>query len=203
MSRQSSRLTEKAEVRMNPVNSNPGVIPKKNTGNKSNLPDPKPNVRNKNQNATKNNSKIQLNAMASCSPQDSLFSQDNSSSCDIAQIIIPPIFKVQDLENKILDDLKAATSNLSPESMLLAQAIVKAVLAATDLKIAEIKKEHAAEISKLEKEKQALKNHNDHLENYGRKNSIIISGSNMDKSGTNEDTYSVAMKLINDHTGVK
>ena len=98
--------------------------------------------------------------------------------------------------------MKSESSGLSPENASLAQHIVRAVLAATDHKIAEERKKHQAEVAALKQEIRELKDERDHDENYGRKNSIIISGSAIPKSLLNEDTYNVAASIVNSNTGI-
>ena len=96
----------------------------------------------------------------------------------------------------------ADTSSLPEWSSTLALAIVKAVLASTDHKIAEERKRHETEVCQLKKQIESLKDQRDELESYGRRNTLVISGSQLPKSATNEDTYSIAVKTINDNVGL-
>ena len=114
----------------------------------------------------------------------------------------PPTIKSSLTSTAILDGLKEETALLSPELSSLAQAIVKAVIAATDAKIEEERRRHEEEEARLKKIIQKIADRNEHLESYGRRNSFVISGSAIPKSATNEDCYDVAMSLISNQTGI-
>ena len=115
---------------------------------------------------------------------------------------VDSIFSLHDLEGRILDTLKAEEFGLSNESVKLAEAIIRAVLAVTDLRRAEEKKIYETENAALKAEIVKLKNERDDDENYSRKNTLVISGSEIPKSSTNEDCYNTVITIINEKTGV-
>ena len=54
----------------------------------------------------------------------------------------------------------------------------------------------------MKKQIEELKEEKDHLENYSRRNTLVISGSEVPKSAINEDSYKVVVSLVNAKTGV-
>ena len=115
----------------------------------------------------------------------------------------PSIFQSSDdsrAERKILDTLREDTAGLTPENAFLAETIgkilVKAVLAATDYKLIEQRKKHDAEIAVLKTKIQTLADQRDMLENYTRRNTVVISGPALPKTTTNEDCYDIVTKLV-------
>ena len=103
-------------------------------------------------------------------------------------------------EKQIMASLRQDTASLTPENANLAETIgkilVKAVLAATDVMLKEERKKHEAEVQALKAKIQTLADQRDELENYTRRNTIVISGPALPKSATNEDCYDVVTKLV-------
>ena len=81
------------------------------------------------------------------------------------------------------------------------KAVVKAVLAATDHQLAEEKKRHDTEVAGLKAQIEDLVDQRDELENYGRRNTIVLSGSAIPKTATNEDCYDIVSKMLDEKIG--
>ena len=100
-------------------------------------------------------------------------------------------------ENTIMDQLKLDIAGLSPDLMKLAQAIVKAVLTISDAKIEAERKRHEREVEDLRHQIQELSDEKDDMENYVRRNTIVISGPSITPAVTHEDTYATVIDIVN------
>ena len=106
-------------------------------------------------------------------------------------------------ENIILEQLKSDVAGLSPDLMKLAQAIVKALITVSDAKLEAQQKRHELEVEGLRHQIQELSEQKDDLENYGRRNTIVISGPSITPTVTHEDTYATVMDLVNSKIGIQ
>ena len=108
-------------------------------------------------------------------------------------------------EKIVLDSLEEETSALTKENaslaLIIVEAVVKAVLAATDHQQAEEKKRHENEVAGLKAQIDDLIDQRDELENYGRRNTIVLSGSAIPKTATHEDCYDVVQKMLSEKIG--
>ena len=100
-------------------------------------------------------------------------------------------------ESTVMGQLKLDIAGLSPDLMKLAQAIVKAVLTISDAKLEAERKRHELELEGLRQEIQELSDEKDDMENYGRRNTIVISGPSITPAVTHEDTYATVMDIVN------
>ena len=87
-------------------------------------------------------------------------------------------------------------SGLSPQSKLLATTIITAVAASMKKQFEEERENYQARITTLEEQVQSLRDMHDDLENYGRRNTIVISGSSLPNVATNENCIDIATQLI-------
>ena len=106
-------------------------------------------------------------------------------------------------ENVILQQLNMDSMELSPDSAKLAQVIVRAMLSITNAKLEEERKRHDAEIASLKSQVEELMVERDDLENYGRRNTIVISGPSVPPSRTHEDCYEAVTSIVSSQLGVK
>ena len=104
-------------------------------------------------------------------------------------------------ESNIMDQLNTDIAGLSPDLMKLAQAIVKALLTVSDAKLEAERKRHELEVEGLRKQIQELADEKDDLENYGRRNTFVISGPAITPVATHEDTYSTVINILNSKVG--
>ena len=104
-------------------------------------------------------------------------------------------------ESKIMGQLNLDIAGLSPDLMKLAQAIVKAVLTISDAKLEAERKRHELEVEGLRHQIQELTDQKDDLENYGRRNTFVISGPAITPVATHEDTYSTVIDIVNSKVG--
>ena len=100
-----------------------------------------------------------------------------------------------------MDQLKSDVAGLSPDLMKLAQAIVKALITVSDAKLEAQRKRHELEVEGLRHQIQELAEQKDDLENYGRRNTIVISGPAITPTATHEDTYATVMDIVNTKVG--
>ena len=106
-------------------------------------------------------------------------------------------------EERILEQLSVDSADLPPQFAKLAQVIVRAVLSCTDAKLEAERKRHNAEMDALRLKVQELEVERDFLENYGRRNTIVISGPDILPTRTHEDCYTSVIDIVSSKTGVK
>ena len=106
-------------------------------------------------------------------------------------------------ENRILEQLNVDSMDLSPELAKLAHIIVRAMLSITDAKLEAERRRHDAEVESLRNQVLDLVDQKDELENYGRRNTIVISGSAITPATTNEDCYNTVLDIVSSKTGVQ
>ena len=107
------------------------------------------------------------------------------------------------LKQLVLDQLTKETANLTKESVLLAQAIVKAILMVTETKFAAERRRYEAKIEERDRRIIELIEDKDDLENYGRGNTVVIAGPAMTPSQQNEDCYQTSLNLIESKVGIQ
>ena len=105
--------------------------------------------------------------------------------------------------NDILTQIEMDTTGLSSENRTLAQCIVRSVLRATEKLFEQERRRHEAEVEGLKTQIRDLMEEKDDLEQYGRRNTIVISGPAVPIAPSHEDTYDTSLKLINEKTGVQ
>ena len=87
-------------------------------------------------------------------------------------------------------------TGLSKENKKLAQIIVDAVASHMREQFSKEREVYEARISNMEKEIQVLRDRHDDLENYGRRNTIVISGPSLPNATTNENCIDTATQII-------
>ena len=106
-------------------------------------------------------------------------------------------------EGIIMNQLKSDIAGLSPDLTKLAQAIVKALITVSDAKLDAERRRHDKEVEGLRLQIQELSEQKDDLENYGRRNTIVISGPSITPVTTHEDTYTKVIDIVKDKLGVQ
>lgn len=142
----------------------------------------------------RNNITSDIQSNASSQPQETLLTNGSSN-------MQPNLVSSPD-ENQILDQLKMDTTGLSHESINLAQAIVKAMLAVTDARLSAERRRHDREVESLKLQIQDLVEQRDDLENYGRRSTIVISGPSITPARTHEDCFETSIELIASKVGI-
>lgn len=95
------------------------------------------------------------------------------------------------------DDINfLSASGLSKENKKLAQIIINAVTASMERQFSKEREVLESRIADLETQVQSLQDRQDDLENYGRRNTIIISGPSLPCATTNENCIDTATELI-------
>ena len=102
----------------------------------------------------------------------------------------------------LLQDLGIKTDGLAPEQVKLVHIMLVGMKALIQKELNEERVRHEKEVYCLENQILALQAKNDDLENYSRRNAIVISGKKIDTVCRDENCYVIASKLITEHTGV-
>ena len=196
-----------------PQEEKPAVRNKTSVARKSQIPKKKSNMAENTANAITTSSNIDQSNMSGPSNSDTFLNRPPPSfpiGANYSQtpgifdkhLSFPNDMPLPPDNESILNQLELDTKSLSPELASLAQAIVKAMMADTAAKIAVERRRHEEEVSGLKRQIQALTEDKDDLEQYGRRNTIVISGVAVPAPETHEDCYDLSQKLISDNTGV-
>ena len=131
------------------------------------------------------------------SPEDSTISDPNSST-------VAPLHPDMDPTNLDLErELGIDISSLSQENRKLVQVLLKGMNTLVEKQIASIKLENEKEIQSLNKQIITLEEKLDDLDNYGRRNTIIISGRDVPRVVTDENCVNTAVECIRNRLGVE
>ena len=118
-----------------------------------------------------------------------------NSSSSVSSITMAP-------QCTLLQELGIETQGLSSESKKLATTIMKGISKLLEQEMAKERAIYNARIDKLEDRITTLIEAKDDLENYGRRNTIVISGSAIDSAVQGENCIQIASDLITNHLNV-
>ena len=93
-------------------------------------------------------------------------------------------------------------SGLSNESQLLAKTIVTSLVTYMEQQFTKEREAYEAKITSLENTIQSLRDEQDDLENYGRRNIIVLSGSSLPTAPSDENCIDTATKIITEKLGM-
>ena len=131
------------------------------------------------------------------SPEDSTISSPNISA-------VAPLHPGMDLANLDLErELGIDVSSLSQENKKLVQVLLKGMNTLVEKQIAIIKLENEKNIQSLNNQIVTLEEKLDDLDNYGRRNTIIISGKDVPRAVTDENCVNTAVECIRNRLGVE
>ena len=99
-------------------------------------------------------------------------------------------------------ELKIDVSTLSEENRKLVRVILSGMDSLVQRELKKIQVDHERELGSLEKHIVTLEDRIDDLENYGRRNTLIISGKNVPRTATDENSIDVAVDCIQRNLGV-
>ena len=99
-------------------------------------------------------------------------------------------------------ELGIDTAGLSEENRNLAQILLKGMNTLVENQLTKMKLEHEKEIGTLKKQIITLEEKLDDLENYGRRNTMVISGKDVPRVTTDENSIDTAVECIRNRLGV-
>ena len=102
-----------------------------------------------------------------------------------------------------LNDIGVDISTLSPENGALVHVLIGGIRKLLDRQFEVERQEFKATVEGLENQVSALRNRCDDLENYGRRNTIVLSGSSLPHVTRDENCIDIATNVIKDRLGIQ